>query len=127
MTVNFLSVFTIAISLPIILEAVALVIGMHVMGRGRSWRSVKNDVLLITDIAAGIAILCLAIIDAKVHQSTLFYIFITILLITHAYRQREYLADTNNPFCDNKPLLIVNNVKLVGLAVILVYGLVIVS
>lgn len=124
MTVNFLFVFAVVISLPVIGEAVALVIGVHVMRRGRSWRSIKNDVLLISDVAAGTAVLCLAIIDANVYRSIPFYVFTTLLLITHAYRQREYLVEANNPFCDNKPLLIVNNIKLIGLAVILIYGLV---
>jgi hypothetical protein len=59
----------------------------------------------------------------SIQTSALFYLVSVLALITHGYRDWQYFIDIEHKFCFNPPLFIVNNVKVIGLVVMLVSGL----
>lgn len=66
------------------------------------------------------------LVGASVHRGAAlpyaFHFLVSLALLTHAYREWEYLARAANPFCANRPLFVVNNLKLIGLLVAAVLG-----
>ncbi len=121
---NVLQIFTILVGLLVAGEAAALAIGVHIVKKSRSpWISLKNDLLLTLDVVVGLVLIMLAFDGEKFPQSPWFNLFIILGLLTHLFRVWEYLAGRKSPFCGNRPLFLVNNLKFVGLSVILVWGL----
>lgn len=97
-------------------EALALLVGMHILGEGDNpWISLKNDALIGLDILCGLGLMGVALICRDPANSTWLYLFAAGSLLSHLYREWEYLAQASNPFCANRPLFAVNNLKLVGL------------
>lgn len=97
-------------------EATALLLGMHLFSGGDNpWISSKNDLLLILDFITGVGMIYLAVTDPGFYDSPTFLILTNVALLTHGYREWEYLTGNNNAFCANLPLFIVNNLKLAGL------------
>jgi hypothetical protein len=101
-------------------EAVALWLGMHIFStQPNPWISLKNDALLLVDMATGVAL---------VSQWRLPGIAVTcglagIALFAHGYRAWEYCAKDRRAFCVNAPLFLFNNVKLAGLlGILLILG-----
>ena len=100
-------------------EALALILGMHVLGSGSNpWVSLKNDVFLGLDLMAGLVIVVLAVGGRRLHASGWVYALVLISMVAHGYREWAYLARAGNAFCANAPLFAVNSVKLIGLLVI---------
>jgi hypothetical protein len=115
----------ISISLLILGEAIALLLGMHLLsGRGNPWISFKNDLLLGLDIAAGAGLLYLAAVNHGTSQSNFGLMVLLLGLFTHGYRVWEYLTNVTNKFCLNPPLFVVNNLKLGGLFLVFGAGIV---
>jgi hypothetical protein len=54
-----------------------------------------------------------------------FPVFVSIGLVTHIFRIWEYLSGKTSSFCGNRSLFVVNNLKFIGLLLILVWGLLI--
>jgi hypothetical protein len=107
-------------------EALALLVGMHVMSAGDNpWISVKNDLFLTLDIVAGLGLLYLVLAHRGV--SSAFYCLVGLAGLTHGYREWEYLVRASNLFCANAPLFVVNNLKLAGLSIIAILGVRLVS
>jgi hypothetical protein len=99
-------------------EAVALLAGMHLFVRPVSpWLTPKNNVLAVIDMITGIIIVALAITGKS---PVLFYAAVVLALITHGFRDWEYLASAELPFIFNLPLFIVNNLKLAGVIAVAV-------
>ena len=106
-------------------EALALLVGMHVLSRGdNAWMSIKNDLFLALDIVAGVGLVVVALAHRGAVWPYAFMFLAGLALLTHAYREWEYLAGASNPFCANAPLFVVNTLKLAGLLAILTLGLV---
>jgi hypothetical protein len=123
---NALQVVTTLVGLLVAGEATVLAVGVHLIKKSQSsWVSLKNDLLLAFDVVVGLSLLIIAFDGGKVIQPFWFTIFVAIGLLTHIYRVWEYLAGRKSPFCDNRPLFIVNIIKLIGLLLILVWGLII--
>jgi len=123
---NALQVVTILVSLVVAGEAAALAIGMHILKKSQSpWVSLKNDLLLAFDVVVGLVLIILATDAENFPQPFWFSLFVVIGLITHIYRIWEYLAGRQSSFCGNRPLFIVNNLKFLGLLLILVWGMLI--
>jgi len=93
-------------------EAIALFIGIYLMGRKESeWKTRFNMNTLLIDIGFG------AIIFFNAFEK-MPYIMIAVpaLLITHAYREFEYFKkDKKSRFIFTPPLFIINTVKIIGL------------
>jgi hypothetical protein len=97
-------------------EALALLVGMHLLSEGdNSWISVKNDLFLALDIVAGLGLVYLALAHRGTAWPYALCFLVSLALLTHGYREWEYLARASNPFCANAPLFVVNNLKLAGL------------
>jgi hypothetical protein len=104
-------------------EALALLVGMHVLSGGdNDWVSTKNDLFLALDIVAGLCLVFLAL----AHREGVWPYALGFLggfaLLTHAHREWEYLTGASNAFCANAPLFVVNSLKLAGLLAILALG-----
>jgi hypothetical protein len=97
-------------------EALALLVGMHVLSEGaNTWLTVKNNLFLVLDIVAGLGLVYLALTHRGVAWPYALYFLVGLALLTHGYREWEYLAGADDPFCADKPLFAVNNLKIVGL------------
>lgn len=91
-------------------EALALLVGMHLLSKGKAPRiSVKNDLFLALDIAAGLGLVTLALVQRAAARPYALSFLVGLALLTHGYRAWEYLARAGNPFCANAPLFVVNN------------------
>jgi hypothetical protein len=100
-------------------EALALVVGMHLLSKGaNAWLSVKNHLFLALDIVAGLSLVYLALAQRGVAWPYALFSVAALALLTHGYREWEYLARIGNPFCANVPLFVVNNLKLAGLVAV---------
>jgi hypothetical protein len=105
-------------------EALALLVGMHILSkRDNPWTSLKNDIFLATDIIAGLVLVVFAFKQENLFSPAILWTITIILLVSHGYRDAEYFLDLENKFCSNVPLMIFNNVKLVGLVGILAFVL----
>jgi hypothetical protein len=108
------------IGLVILGEALALLVGMHILSEhGNPWISFQNDFLLGVDIVTGSALMYLAMVNGRIDQSNLAYFAVTLAFLAHAYREWEYLIKSPTRFCINSPLFMFNNVKLIGLVVLI--------
>jgi hypothetical protein len=107
-------------------EALALLVGMHILSADDNpWISVKNDLFLALDIVAGLGLLYLVLARRTVPYAL--YFLVGLGLLAHGYRVWEYWARARNPFYANAPLFVVNNLKLAGLFAIAILGLQLVS
>ncbi len=119
-----LQIVTILVSMIVVGEAAALAVGMHIFKKSQSpWVSLKNDLLLALDVVVGLALIFLVFDSTNFPQPIWFFVFVIIGLLTHLFRFWENLARQKNGFCGNRALLILNNLKLIGLFVILGWGL----
>jgi hypothetical protein len=116
---------TTLISLLIGGEALTLLIGMHFLSeRPNLWISIKNDFLLLLDLVTALGLFLIVMMNKDVFASNAFYVFALVSLLSHGYRGWEYLACVQNKFCINVPLFIINDLKLLGLLIVLVLNLV---
>ncbi|MBN1579759.1 MAG: hypothetical protein JXA89_03590 [Anaerolineae bacterium] len=119
MSSTFIRVLTILTGLVIAGEALALVVGMHLLSpAGNPWISLKNDLLLVLDIVAGLGLIIIAATAKDTDVPGILYVLLLVSAVAHGYREWEYLARVGNAFCANAPLFVVNNAKLVGLLVV---------
>ena len=120
---DFLEIITLLTGAFIAGEALALTMGMYFMGSSQtSWIS-RNTLFLVLDVVVGFGLIYLAFATSDVDTWMIFYLLSVMALITHGYREWEYLADVEHKFCFNMPLFVVNNIKLIGLVIMLVGSL----
>ena len=101
-------------------EAKVLFAGLRLAGLSKKpWFNLKNRILLGSDILFGFVLLALVFLAESNIVSILFWVVVCFSLPAHGYREWEYLARRENRFCAGTPQFIVNNVKLVGLLLIL--------
>ena len=104
-------------------EALALLVGMHFLSEGDNpWISWKNDLFLVLDVVAGLGLVYLALVHRGAAWPYALFILTGLTLLTHGYREWEYLAGAGNPFCANAPLFVVNNLKIAGLLAVAILG-----
>jgi hypothetical protein len=115
----FFKILTILIGATISGEALALTMGVHLLGDASNpWITPSNNIMLIADMLTGAGLIYVGISADESYNSVLFWVFAGVALISHGFREWEYLAVIENKFCGNLPLFIVNNVKLAGLIAI---------
>ena len=96
-------------------EAAALVIGMRPLGApSNPLASPNNDLLLALHILAGLALVWVAWFNPNAAQSNVYWKLTVAALLSPGFRDWELLTTWSNPFLFNKPLFVVNNLKLVG-------------
>jgi hypothetical protein len=97
-------------------EAVALLIGTLQSGGDTSgWLSLKNGLLLQVDIITGVALILIALLVKDYLGSPIFYAVMVAAVVTHVFRDWEYVNGGRNMFLASRGLFVVNNVKLAGL------------
>lgn len=107
-------------------EALALLIGMHVLSeRDNPWISFKNDLLLALDLVTALGMILAVTMNRDVFSSNTFYFLALVSILSHGYRGWEYFANIQNKFCINAPLFIINDLKLLGLLIIVALGVII--
>jgi len=121
---NTLRLITLLTALIICGEALALTVGMVLVQRGHNpWFTAKNAIILGLDLFLGGVLVYLVWLGNDPIGSWIFTGAVLISLLTHTYRDLEYFSGQPHPFCANQPLFVVNNLKLLGLLVILVWNL----
>lgn len=101
-------------------EALALIVGIGLLSRGQNpWLAWRNVLLLGLDVVAGAVLMWAVFRSGGDAQQVGLYGAIAILLLSHGYREWEYLVGVPNRVCFNLPLFAVNNAKLVGLLAVL--------
>ncbi len=114
-------ILTVITGLVIFGEAAALLVGTHILSkRDNPWTSLKNDIFLATDLIAGLVLIYFIFKSDNLFAPAILWTVTILMLISHGYRDAEYFLDLENKFCANMPLLVFNNVKLVGLLGILI-------
>ncbi len=93
-------------------EALALLIGMN--ASSSEWARLKNNGLALLDLVTGAVLIYLLFARGDLDALLVFYVLLSVILISHGYREWEYVANRPNKFCENAPLFVVNGVKLVG-------------
>ncbi len=100
-------------------EALALTAGVHLFGDPANlWITPTNNIMLIADVITGAGLIYVGITADSNFNSVMFWIFTGVAILTHGFREWEYIADIENKFCGNLPLFIMNNIKLAGLTAI---------
>ncbi|MGD8967892.1 MAG: hypothetical protein PVI07_10335 [Anaerolineae bacterium] len=114
-----IKVLTILTGIVIVGEALALVVGMRILSpSGNPWISLKNDLFLGLDVIVGLGLIVLVAMNGRGVPSGLLYGLVFISVVAHGYREWEYLVRAGNAFCANTPLFVLNNLKLIGLLVV---------
>ena len=109
---DLLLYLNIILCLLVIGEALALIIGMNLSGfEGNEWLTLKNYLFLLLDIALGLIIFILTLEHTKKDYYLYILVLLTILFISHLYREIEYFFEIIDKFCANIPLFIFNNIK----------------
>ncbi|MCP4543007.1 MAG: hypothetical protein GY832_38310 [Chloroflexi bacterium] len=104
-------------------EALALLVGMNLTGQAE-WAKIKNNGLALVDMVTGAALVYLLFTQGDLGGFPMFYVFLFVILISHGYREWEYVTDQPAKFCANLPLFVMNSVKLIGSVGVLVVSLV---
>ena len=103
--------YTTLLEILLVGEAMALYIGTLKFGQSSNpWISSKNILLLFLDIFCGTMLL---VSEFWKFPEIIFWMIFMIVVISHAFREYEYLSLQKQPFCSNLPLFMVNNVKIV--------------
>jgi hypothetical protein len=98
-------------------ESLALLLGTHLIAYRAEWAVPKNSALIAADVLGGA---WLVYEGARGAVSGAFYVVAVTLLLTHAYREWEYLAGMAGAFCANRTFFAFDTVRMLGLAAILV-------
>jgi len=104
-------------------EALALLIGMNLTDQS-GWATIKNNGLALVDLVTGVALVYFLFTQKDLGGSPVLYVLLVVILISHGYREWEYVTDQPVKFCANAPLFVMNSVKLVGSAGVLMMSLV---
>ena len=121
MNLELIQIIGIAISLIIAGEALALLAGFLIFKKPtHEWANLVNIALVSSDLIMGGYLLQAylgLIID---HNELEVLLLIMALIATHSFRTSQTLRMARNPYCFNRPLGIVNWIKLAGLLVLFV-------
>jgi hypothetical protein len=111
-------IVTLLTALLMVGEAVALTVGVRLLGQpDNPWVSTKNDLLLALDVVGGLGLAWIAWHAGDGPASPWLWPLLVLALATHGYRDWEYLTGAGNAFLGNAALFVVNNVKVLGFLV----------
>jgi hypothetical protein len=103
--------YTILLSVLLVGEALALWVGMRSSNPGgQDWNWKKNSVFIYLDAVCGILLFLELVLKMP---EIIFWIVFSVVVLSHAFREYEYLSLRDQPFCINLPLFIVNNLKII--------------
>ncbi|MWG36658.1 hypothetical protein [Halomarina oriensis] len=112
--------FAVGVGVLLLLEGLALAVGVRLTDPSNPWVSPKNDLLLSLDLLVG-AVLCWFGRRSEVGEwpSTLGSILL-VAVVVHGFRVWEVVAGRSDAFVTSTPLVAVTLVKLVGVGVVFV-------
>jgi len=117
---TILKLATLITGLVMLGEAKVLFAGLRLAKLGKNpWFTVRNRIMLCSDIFFGFILLAFVFRTGSDTVSILFLIVVCFSFLAHGYREWEYLAQRENRFCASIPQFVVNNLKLIGLLLIL--------
>lgn len=97
-------------------EALALYVGLFVVGKGVSpWITTKNKKYLTADAITGVLVLLGYVGNHNVWYSIVSMLVLVPSIVFHFRRTIDFLLKREGIFCANKGLFFVNNLKLVVL------------
>ena len=104
-------------------EAVALLLGMLWLSpQPNPWLTLSNKIILLLDVVLSLLILVHVYGKQRSIPVIGFLIASGLLFLTHGYRNIEYFVGFSaTPFLLNPALLVVNNLKFVGLLLVLLF------
>jgi hypothetical protein len=103
--------YTTLLGILLVGEAAVLLVGTRILGKSSNpWISSKNILLLFLDIFCGTMLL---VSESRKFPEIIFWMIFIVVLVSHAFREYEYLSLQKQSFCSNLPLFMVNNVKIV--------------
>ena len=103
--------YTILLEILLVGEAAALFVGTRILGESsKQWISSKNTLLLFLDTFCGMTLI---LSESLKFPEIIFWIIFMVVVLSHTFREYEYLSLQKQPFCSNLPLFMVNNVKMV--------------
>ena len=122
---NFTLIKTISILINLLVtgEALALLIGLLVFRKpSLEWASAGNISLVLSDLLLG-GYLFQYYFGLINNRRGLEVLVVTMVLIaTHSFRASQTLRKAKDPYCFNRPLGIVNWIKLAGLALLFFFA-----
>jgi hypothetical protein len=83
----------------------------------------KNTALIAVDVLGGAWLVYVALSGREGAVFEAFYVLAVTLLLTHTYREWEYLVGVEDAFCADGALFAFNNFRLLGLAAVFVFSL----
>ncbi len=92
-------------------ESALLLIGMN-LPQASTWSTPGNLLLASSDVILGGLLMYLAVSGSPPSWGWLYYAACSILLVTHLYREAEYIEGWRVPFTRGVPLFVLNNVRL---------------
>jgi hypothetical protein len=119
LNIDLIQKFGVVISLLTTGEALALIIGLLVFKKpALKWAKGVNILLVLSDLIFGgyLVQIYLGLISDRNKLETV--LIIMVLIATHSFRASQTLRLVRNPYCFNRPLGIVNWIKLAGLLVL---------
>lgn len=114
---KFLTAVTILTAALVAGEALALLVGMVFLSqRPNFWINKWNIFLMVSDVLCGLSLIGLVLMAAGGLRDGLIFTITLLSLAAHAFRQWQYYARIDAArFLVNKPLLVVNALKMAGL------------
>jgi len=83
----------------ILIEALVLFLGMNILvSETVDWATLKNNGILLIDIISGLGILYFSFYRKNMNLSTLFYVFLLVILVSHLYREIEFFTSHSLKF-----------------------------
>lgn len=95
----------------IAVESSLLLIGMN-LPEISSWTNARNTTMALSDILLGGLLIYFSLSGRDYDNNPWYYVSMGLLLVTHFYRDAECFSTINDPFIHNRPLFILNNVRL---------------
>jgi hypothetical protein len=78
----------------------------------KSSRTFKNVALALVDIALGVLLVLLSVVWTGNDTRWLLYSAGSVLMVTHLYREAEYLSGRTKPFAATRGLFVFNNIRI---------------
>lgn len=102
----------------VLAESALLLLGMNIP-TASPWSTPRNLLLASTDIALGGVLAYYALSGCTSQGDWLYYAAAGLLVLTHLYREAEFIAGWKDPFAGSAALFVFNNVRLalVGLSI----------
>ncbi len=95
----------------VVVESAMLLFGMNYPAVS-SWSTPKNLIFAISDVVLGGTLIYYSLSGRPFGNNWLYYTVMAALVLGHIYREIEFVGKFDEPFLNNTPLFILNNVRI---------------